>query len=88
MAPLLRRTLCARTSAGTSARSSSTPMSSTRTCTSWAAASAETPALPATKVRTMAPVIAGGYAETPWVATPWSPAKITSRTFVSGSGGT
>ena len=36
----------------------------------------------------MAPVIAGGYAETPWVATPWSPAKITSRTFVSGSGGT
>ena len=56
--------------------------------TSWAEASALTPASPATKVRTIAPVIAGGYAETPWAATPWSPAKITSRTLVSGSGGT
>ena len=65
------------TSAGTSSRSSSTPRSSTRT------ADAVRPGqrrdrrpCPATKVRTIAAVISGGYAETPCAATPWSPAKI------------
>ena len=34
----------------------------------------------------MAAVISGGYGETPCAATPWSPAKITSRTFVEPGG--
>ena len=33
-------------------------------------------------------MISGGYAETPCAATPWSPAKITSRTSSSCAGGT
>src|SRR5690606_14454872 len=49
-------------------------------------ASTETPATPATKARTIAPVTADGYAETPWAATPWSPANTTARTLAGGAG--
>lgn len=74
IAPLPRRTLCsisaARVDSARSVKSSSTPRSSTRTLTPWAPASALTPACPARNVRTIAPVIAGGNAETPCWATP------------------
>ena len=56
--------------------------------TSESDASADTPARPARKVRTMAGVMAFGNAETPWSDTPWSPAKMTARTRSTGTGGT
>ncbi len=92
IAPLPRRILCrvsaSRVVASRSSNSSSTPRSSTRTWTPWACASALTPARPPRNVRTIAPVIAGGNAETPCWATPWSPAKITRRTLSTDRGGT
>lgn len=78
MLPLPRRTFTAPI-AGVSGSSQFTATSTMRTLAPAVSASALIAAPPVAMLATICAVTSGGYADTPAAATPWSPAKTTTR---------